>query len=246
MRFQALLFTSLVALTTAASGCIHEPAVYDVGDEVGDLGPTAAPPQSPPVSTYPMPANDPKGTVYVMSLGPERLATGNNAQSLFLHTRVAAENKSDDLTWKVDPNDEVAGFGNGAPVAPAFAEVSTGGPIPVLTLTKGQRGHLDLYYPLPPTGEPPRVALNWRLHRGDEVLAQTTSFERTQPPGNTGYAYYRPYGPDVHLAIGYDWWWWPWGAWGWGWGAPWYRPYWAWGGGWGWDYPYYPRYGGYY
>jgi hypothetical protein len=80
------------------------------------------------------------------------------------------------------------------------------------------------------------VALSWRLHRGSDAIAQTTSFESVAPPsrggagydGYDGYAssYYRPYGSDVRLSLGFDWWW-PWGLWGgWGWGWP-YRPYFA-------------------
>lgn len=235
MSDKAVLFGWLAALT-AAAGCIHEPAVYDVGDEA-----RATQPQQPPVSTYPMPPTDPKGMVYVMSLGPERLPTAGGAQALFLHVRVAVENTSDDTPWQVDPNDEVAGFGNGTAVPPAFAEASTGGP--VLNVPKGGRGHMDLFYPLPSQGEPPRVALSWRVHRGSEAVAQTTSFERSAPAqadngygggyggggyGGGGYAssYDRPYGPDVRLSVGFDWWW-PWGLWGgWGWGWP-YRPYYA-------------------
>jgi hypothetical protein len=229
-RHKATLFGSLAVLATAA-GCIHEPAIYDPGD----MGEGRAPEAPPPVSTYPMPPTDPKGNVYVMSLGPERLATGQGAQNLFLHVRVAVENNSDDTPWQVDPNDELAGFGNGAAVPPSFAEASTGGP--VLNVARGARGHLDLYYPLAPQGEPPRVALSWRVHRGPEAVAQTTSFERTVPAEGGGYPYYRPYGADVRLAVGVDWWWWPWGSWGWGggWGWPWgYRPFFG--------YPFFPRY----
>src|SRR5205814_3937147 len=92
-----------------------------------------------------------------------------------------------------------------------------------------------LYYGLPAQGEPPRVSLSWRVRRGSDAVAQTTTFER-RGDANAGYAYYAPYGPDVRLAVGLGWWW-PWaGPWGWGWGG------WGWGwGGWGWGWPWWHR-----
>src|SRR5437764_9783602 len=157
------LLIAIAAATTA--GCYHQAMYAD--DYGGGYGGEA---QAPPVSTYPMPPNNPKGTVYVMSLGPERLAAPAGGPSTFLHVRLAAENTGDDTAWQIDPNDETLSYGTGEVVPPAYAQASTGGP--VLNVAHGARGNLDLYYGLPAQGEPPRVSLSWRVRRGSDAVAQ--------------------------------------------------------------------------
>jgi hypothetical protein len=233
MQNKAALSGALAVLATAP-GCFHEAVVYDSGDE---MAMSSSAPATPPVSSYPIPPAEPKGTAYVMSLGPERLDAGPGKPSMYLHVRVAVENTADPTPWRVDPNDESISFGGPEQIPPAFAESSTGGP--VLTAAKGARGHIDLYYPLASGAVPPRVTLSWRVQRGPDSVAQTTAFEQTVER-TRGYTYYRPYGPEVRTAVGVDWWWWPYGYYG-LWGPSWALG-WGWGG-WGWGSPYY--WGGY-
>jgi len=108
---------AIAAVTAMTAGCYHE-AMY--ADESG-YGGQAQQSEAPPVSTYPIPPNDPKGTVYVMSLGPERLAAPSGGPATFLHVRIAAENNGDDAAWQIDPNDETANFGGGEAVPPSYA-----------------------------------------------------------------------------------------------------------------------------
>jgi hypothetical protein len=223
------LFALLVS--ASASGCAYR-AGYEAqsgpsGEETG-----------PPVSSYPIPTNDPsgpKGSVNVISLGTERLPVAAGQPDMYLHVRLAAENTSDGVTWTLDPNDQTLASGGNA-LAPSFAEASTGGP--VLTLAAGSRGYLDVFYPVPASSAPTRLSLGWHLQRGNEPVAGTTDLDRVQGPDPT-YAYYQPYGPNVYLGFGMGYWWWP-DYYFWHHGPYWwpyprqfgYRSYW--GGGWGW------------
>ena len=218
------------AVALATAGCATETTVYGPVSE-----PQYAEHQAPAVP-YPIPATDSKGTAYVMSFGGEPMPTPSGTQGFYLHLRIAAENRSDAASWTIDTRDQVVSLG-AAPVPATYAESSTGGS--VVTLAQGQHGTLDLFYPLPPQGNPGRANLSWQVRRGSEPVTGTTPFELV-PNQSTEYSDYRPAGVAV------EWWpaWW-WGVgfypWLWGPGLGWgYYPYWGRGhvhGGWGYAHP---------
>jgi len=229
---KAMRLAVLGAVATA-SGCAYESAYYSsttaYPSNQGDPSNQAA---APPVSSYSVPPTNPKGSVHVISLGVERLPVAAGQPDSYLHLRIAAENKSDDAAWTVDPNEQALAAGGGT-MQPAFAEASGGGP--VLTLAKGAQGYLDVFYPAPPAGGANRVTLSWKLRRGNEVVPGSTDFDRIATPDPV-YSRYEPvHGPHVHVGVGLGWWW-PDYYWGWGWGGPWWGSPW-----WG-----YPRYYGFY
>ena len=160
-----------------------------------------------------------------MSLGGEPMATPTGAQGFFLHLRIAAENKSDTVAWIIDAHDQLVTMA-AAPLRPTYAQGSTG--VSVVTLAQGQRGTLDVFYPLPPQGGPGQTTLSWQIRRGSEVFAAATPFN-LQPSQSPEYIDYRP----ATVAVEY----WP----GWWWGMGFYNPWW-WGPGWGygpyWGYGY--------
>lgn len=234
-----------VLVASALGGCAH-------GSR------SAAGRGQPAASNYMIPPEDPKGSVYVMSLGAEKLNVEGGAP-LYLHLRVAAENKQDAGAWVLDARNQVLVLplraeaqsdGGQRAMGPAFAEGSGGSAL--VTIPPGSRGNLDLYYPLPEGTDPSQVTLAWQLQRPAGVVAQQTTFERASGGGDSygaGYAYSPVYGSRVHLQVGPGWWWGPyWGAgwgwdpwyygygpgWGWGWGGYWGRPYGYWGGGGSW------------
>ena len=218
-----LLSLGLLGAAQLGAGCVHGSAtMYATSEE-----PAGAAYEQPISASYGVPPQDPKGTVYVVSLGGEELPVGN-APVLFMHVRIAPENTSDTVAWRFDPNEQVLRLeGNGAPVPAAFAEASGAGGGPVLTLNGGQRGQLDLYYPLSASGGPPRTTFEWRVRRGGEALANATVFERPQGGNPQGPVYYEPrYDTRVHVAIGPGWWWgydyWPFYY---GYYSPFYRPW---------------------
>jgi hypothetical protein len=216
------LWLVVLGAFATVSGCAY--------DSVYERTSTATPSEEtgPPVSTYPVPTTDPRGTVHVISLGAERLPVAAGQPDSYLHLRLAAENRADDATWMLDPNDQLLTFAGGS-LPPSFAEASAGGP--VLTVNKGAHGYLDVYYPAPPPTGPNRVTLAWKLRRGNELVAGTTDFDRIATP-DPAYARYEPvYGPHVYVGLGLGWWWWP--------------DYYLWGNPFWWHYPrYYGYYGG--
>ena len=238
MKTSMLRLSQMLALAVSAGvlgACAHSQA--DRGAGQGNQ--VAA-------STYDVPQENPKGKVYVMSLGGERLATGQGASTLYLHLRLAAENQKDTGPWVLDARNQLAVLGppsggnegqtNG--VAPAFAQGSGGSGL--VQIQPGSRGSLDLYYPLPQGVEPQQVTFSWQVQRPEGPLAQQTVFHR-QPAadaaGQQQYAYAPAYTSRVHLQVGPGWWWGPYWGMGWGW-DPWYYggwgyPYWGWGGYWG-------------
>jgi hypothetical protein len=186
----------ILAGTAGLGGCAHgsdsEPP------PPGDVG--------PPVSSYRIPAEGPRGMIHLVSLGRLALPAGTGQPRIYLHLRLAAVNGSDDRSWIFDPREQLLRDGDRA-LPPSFAQGSTGQP--ALVLARGARGFLDLYYPvLTPTGqEPARVALAWRLRRGNQLIAQATEFQRST--GDAGHTEYQPADGD-HLALGMgsaSWWW---------------------------------------
>jgi len=212
----------LLGLAGALAGCVHQRWSQR------EVGSTAAP--EPRSVAYSIPAEAPKGQVYVVSLGRVAFQNGQSGPAPYLHLRLAAQNDSDQVLWRLDPNEQVVRFDGGAPISAAYAKASTESP--VLSLQAGQRGHLDLYYPLPGTAGLPQIALEWRLARGEVLVANTTSFERAR---DRSYAYYEPvYTPrvGVHLRMGPAWWWhdpfWPYYDAPWGWSPYYYSPFYSW------------------
>jgi hypothetical protein len=225
------IWLGVLAAVATASGCAYESAYYDSTTSYPATNQQQA---APPVSSYSIPSTDPKGSVHVISLGAEQLPVPAGQPDSYVHLRIAAENRTDEAPWTVDPNDQVLSAG-GAPVAASFAEASSGGPVPVLTLAKGAHGYLDLFYPAPPAGAATRVTLSWKIHRGNEVVPGSTDFDRVASP-DPAYSRYEPVaGPHVYVGLGLGWWW-PDYYW---WGGPWWgRPWWG--------YPSYGYYGGFY
>jgi hypothetical protein len=229
------MLLGLGLLAGAQAGCVHAGAsVYASSD---DGPPEYAAPgayQQPASASYGVPANAPKGTIYIVSLGGEQLPAGG-ASALFMHVRIAAENASDAVAWRLDPNEQVLRLDEGVKVPASFAQASgaTEKGIPVLALAAGQRGQLDLYYPLPTAGGPQRTTLEWRVQRGSEPVANATVFERPQGAVAQGPVYYEPRSDTrVHLTVGPGWWWgydyWPF-YYGYYWPSyrPWYGGYWG-------------------
>jgi hypothetical protein len=221
MKSTRLIMMMGMGLLAAQAGCVHASGSYYASAE----GAPAAY-QQPATATYAVPPNDPKGTVYIVSMGGEQLPVGNGSSGLFLHVRIAAENKSDAAPWRFDPNEQSLRLEDGTPEPASFAQATGGGP--VLTLPPGQRGQLDLYYPLPSENGPPRTTFAWQVRRGDQPLAYATVFERPAVAAAPGApAYYAPaYDARVHFAFGPGWWWgydyWPFYY---GFYAPFYRPW---------------------
>jgi hypothetical protein len=157
-------------------------------------------------SPYPI-GSPASGTVEVVAFEGKRLPVGWQRPALYLHLRLAGQNRGDAVTWRFNPNDQFL-FYEDTMVRPAFARTSAG--TPVLALARGEQGWIDLYYPLPDDGDPAAATLWWRVHRGPELVGQRTDLALVS--GRERRIYHdddEPIGGtpgSVSMALG---WWWP-------------------------------------
>jgi len=201
--------------------------------------------EGPGAPMYQIPALNPEGSLYVMSLGVEQLQVDGGAP--FMHLRLAAFNERGTLPWNIEARELGLSFsGISQPVGAQYAQGS--GPTSPLVVAPGQKANLDLWFPLPKGADPGQATLGWRVSRTGTVLAeQQTVFQRGQDV-ETQVVYYRPVvSPYFSMSWGPGWWWGP--NFGWGWGGGWYGGYYPYGYGWGgyggWGYGYgYRGYGG--
>src|SRR4029450_11868106 len=102
----------------ALGGCVAHGQASEV--------PVGAPtPGAPAASSYPIPAGAPRGSVNVMSFGPEHLAVAAGQPDTYLHMRLAVENRTDDVDWTVAAADQWLTAVGAAPVAATFADASS-------------------------------------------------------------------------------------------------------------------------
>jgi hypothetical protein len=211
-NMKLITLTSLIVLLVSQAGCAHREVAYE----------QEASPPTPGVPTYRLPPQDPKGTVYVVSLGGEQLASAPGGMAPYLHLRIAAENLSDGSPWTLEAGDQTVSVAGAPGQRPSFAQASSGGP--TLILSAGQRGELDLFYPMPSSGTAPLVTLSWKVRRGAELSMEATSFARvaSEPPrGPYAYVYHPVWRPGLYFDYGFGWWWGPQVAFGWH-VRPWY------------------------
>jgi hypothetical protein len=172
---------------------------------------------------YPEPPKSPQGSVRLRSAGLVDLRPkGENERFPALHIRVTVKNSSADKTvWRFDGREQSALYPNHGQIGPLYVNSDTKG-APELEITSGQMRTEDLFFPLPDgvksIKDVPEFDLNWILHTGDEVVHESTTFQRVEaeaPPPQAVYPY------DYYN---------PWEPWGVGYGAGWYyyssRPVW--------------------
>jgi hypothetical protein len=221
------LWLLLAGLSVVATGCAYGYVESEVAEPEAAMDAQSG---GPPVLQYGLPADHPKGKAYVISLGPENVPGPDKQPQALLHLRIAVENEAD-VEWTLDPGEMTVAFDGAAPVLATYARSSPRGR--KLAVAAGQRGELDLFFPLPGGPErPARADLVWRVHRGTEAVTTSSRFDVLRGP-NEADVYYQPVEePGVVYLYGPGWWWGSYWGFGW-WGSPW------WWGGW-----YGPRYHG--
>ena len=155
---------------------------------------------------YQVPVEAPTGEVQVLSLGVAELPVPSLiGEAKFVHVRLAVTNSRDDRDWVVDARDQYLGLADGTTLSPGFAESNAGAGPPRLTLPRGVRGYLDLFFPVEDGADAASTSLNWLVRRGKGVIVATTTFERLPAPGSD-YHHYRPsYYAGGQLLIGPLW-----------------------------------------
>lgn len=168
------------------------------------------------VVSYPIPTEAPLGAVQVLSAGSASLAApsliGNER---FIHIRLAAHNREDEREWVLDGRDQHLELADGTAWTARFAEAHTrSGPARV-TLRRGERGYLDLFFPAGEDGDPEWIMLTWLVRRGGGSVVGATVFAALSARAGD-YGHYRPSQySGGHLFLGphwcaLDWSWWTW------------------------------------
>lgn len=158
-----------------------------------------------PAARTPIPQEQPQGAVEVTSYGTTQLQQAD-ARVPALHVRMVVTNDGDSTPWTLDTRQqtvEIPGEGRATPMF-ANADVQT---LPNLTIARGERRVIDLYFPLPATIQDdahlPRFEMLWQVTTPARTVASRTSFDRIErEPVEVAY------GTSWPLWAGYGPYWW--------------------------------------
>ena len=186
-------------LAAALVGCASTSYVYRPAS-------AAAPETGYMMARYGVPAEAPRGEVFVTSFGVTRLAVAPNVEAPMLHVRVGVANNAAPTPWTIDAREQRLTIAGGGSVGPTYANSDGGGPI--VTIPVGQQRVVDLYYALP-VGERdardvPSFEVSWTVRTGDRVVAERTPFLRDVAPAEGSPP------PPAFVAVGLGWgaaWW---------------------------------------
>lgn len=130
---------------------------------------------------YPVPPEEPTGSVTIASFGFTELATGAQGSVAALHVRMVVDNEGDETPWTVDTGDqlvEIAGEGQSRPLL-VNTDIQA---LPIVSIGRRQKRVFDLYFPLPTTvtGESqlPAFDVLWQVRTPARAVADRTSFRR--------------------------------------------------------------------
>jgi len=153
-----------------------------------------------PAVRYAVPAEAPRGDVYVTSFGFTDFDPGTGQPGAMLHVRLAVSNRSSGV-WTIDGRQQALVATGYARLTPAFAN-SDAGTGPMYVVPPGRSNVFDFYYTVaPPVGG---FALDWSVDASGQMVAERTPFLRVEgPPG--AYTAYPPY-VAIGLGFGVGWW----------------------------------------
>lgn len=176
---KALLSFAYPAVALSLMGCVSQTYAY---------APTAAAPTlegGSPAAVYsvPPPPEQAKGSVQVLVTGFGRLGLDTGSSVPSLRVRVVIVNVADTQPWAMDARQVVATVEGQGESQPAFVNTDLGTP-PILTVSPGNQGIVDLYYPLASgidTSAPvPALILSWQLSAGRVPVAAQTPFSSVE------------------------------------------------------------------
>ena len=132
---------------------------------------------------YAIPAGSPEGNVQIASYGTTDVTPQSAPKEKLraLHLRlILADNSA--TPWTFDTREQRIDLSGHGPLAPAFASASAGTPPPVVTVDRGGKRVVDLFFLLPPKFQHaealPEFDALWRVHAGATVAVERTPFER--------------------------------------------------------------------
>lgn len=209
MRASSIAFILALAGCAATTGAsyVYTPAAL-ANARIGDY----------PAAYYAVPTERPTGDVRVGSFGLTAVQPrGGGPTTMVAHARLIIANNADEIPWIVDTRNAVMSIANEGSSRPAFVNTDAGVP-PVVSIARGDRPTIDLYYPLPPGRSAeatlPAFDVTWQIRTASGDVVQRTPFERAQIDEDdtyAGYYYAYPYGYygfglGYALGFGSHWW----------------------------------------
>lgn len=152
---------------------------------------------------YPIPPQNPQGSVRLASYGLTDVSPKDNQNEKFraIHLRVVIANDSA-AQWTFDTKDQRIDLNGQGTFAPAFASANAGSPPPEVTIAPNGKRVVDLFFMLPANlqhaSEIPEFDALWRVNTNGTVVAERTPFERllVEPEYYEGWNW--DYGPGYY------------------------------------------------
>lgn len=159
---------------------------------------------------YAEPANSPTGSVRVSSMGVVDIKPPDSPNTVpALHVKVAVSNEHEHGDWVFNAQDQFVALPNQTEVRPLMAKSDTSNS-QTIVVQPGQLRSIELFFPLQGLDKSaktlPEFDFHWQLRAGEQLVKQTTLFDRITIPDAPAVIY--PYGPYPY-AMG-------WGPVGWG------------------------------
>jgi len=190
------MLTRALYLTAASIWFLATPGAGRAADETCPSAP------DPSAVRYDVPANQPQGSVSLLSFGVESLRSSRGVTRDYLHVRIVAENHAGPSPWQVDPAEQRLHEGF-LRLQPRYAETSTDKA--ALKVTTGQKGWLDLFFAVDRNTAPASLVVDWAVDIGGRVERETTAFDRESGAASLYY------GPEISsetqfVPVGPNWW----------------------------------------
>jgi hypothetical protein len=166
----------------------------------------------PQEAIYKEPSDKPTGTIRIQAIGIEdvkhKTAENKDSEIPALHLRMLVSNHAPTGNWVVDTQDISVSFVDGEQAKPIFSN-------PVkLIVRPGELLSTDVFVPLPKnvksSDDLPAFDLRWKAQAGNQVVAESTPFDRVKIETYyaNNYPYWGgPYGPYYGSSIGFGWGW---------------------------------------
>jgi hypothetical protein len=128
----------------------------------------------------------------VASPGILEMKFPNDVKARMLSVRMVVTNNGDDVPWAVDTREQRAIVAGAGESAPAYVNGDADS-LPVITVPRGQKRTLELYYPLPANAADakrvPEFDLIWKVRTGTREVAERVPFERLELQPAYGYGF---------------------------------------------------------
>jgi hypothetical protein len=157
---------------------------------------------------YSEPANAPEGKVRIVSAGIADIKSKQDPKPFpALHLQVSVTNQSTTEPWTFHSQDQFVSFPNDGQSKPLKMDPSSN---ESWMVGPGELKTFDYYFPLPNEGmsaeSVPEFDFHWQLQAGQNLVRETTSFDRIQIHELYASAYYGPYdGPWIYPGPYWGW-----------------------------------------